>query len=57
MNEHGVQRLIHGHTHRPNIHDLLVNEKKAQRIVLASWEEQGSVLIAEDGEMIVENVV
>ena len=42
--EAGVARMIHGHTHRPAIHDFLLDEKPAQRIVLGDWYEQGSVL-------------
>ncbi|MDX1757113.1 MAG: UDP-2,3-diacylglucosamine diphosphatase [Marinobacter sp.] len=38
MEEHGVQRLIHGHTHRPATHDLEANGKTAQRIVLGDWD-------------------
>jgi UDP-2,3-diacylglucosamine hydrolase len=45
MTEHHVQRLIHGHTHRPSIHDLEVAGHAAQRIVLGDWYEQGSVLV------------
>ena len=44
MTDHKVQRLIHGHTHRPAIHDLLISGKPAQRIVLGDWYEQGSLL-------------
>ncbi|GAA0858080.1 UDP-2,3-diacylglucosamine diphosphatase [Aliiglaciecola litoralis] len=44
MKKHGVQRLIHGHTHRPAIHDLEVNNQPAQRIVLGDWYDQGSYL-------------
>ena len=44
MERWGVQRMIHGHTHRPNIHQLHVNVKPATRIVLGDWYEQGSVL-------------
>jgi UDP-2,3-diacylglucosamine hydrolase len=36
--------MIHGHTHRPAIHDLTLDGKPAQRIVLGDWYEQGSVL-------------
>lgn len=39
-----VPRLIHGHTHRPDIHDLPIAGRPAQRIVLGDWYEQGSVL-------------
>lgn len=40
----GVARMIHGHTHRPAIHDFTLDGKPAQRIVLGDWYEQGSVL-------------
>lgn len=38
------QLLIHGHTHRPAIHELNANGKTAQRIVLGDWYEQGAWL-------------
>lgn len=41
---HGVQKMIHGHTHRPDIHNLTINGQPAQRIVLGDWYTQGSVL-------------
>jgi len=41
---HGVHKMIHGHTHRPATHDLEVNGKPAQRIVLGDWYTQSSVL-------------
>lgn len=44
MMRHGTLRLIHGHTHRPAVHDLVVGGIPAQRIVLGDWYEQGSVL-------------
>jgi UDP-2,3-diacylglucosamine hydrolase len=44
MAKYGVRTLIHGHTHRPKIHQLLVNEKTAQRIVLGDWDQQGWAL-------------
>lgn len=37
MTTHRVSTLIHGHTHRPAIHDLTVNSNQAQRIVLGDW--------------------
>ncbi|HET7662179.1 MAG TPA: UDP-2,3-diacylglucosamine diphosphatase [Rhodanobacteraceae bacterium] len=40
----GTTRLIHGHTHRPAIHDFTLDGRPAQRIVLGDWYEQGSVL-------------
>lgn len=44
MLEHGVSQLIHGHTHRPNIHSVRLNEKTAKRFILAEWDTCGSVL-------------
>ncbi len=46
MSEHNVCLLIHGHTHRPAIHDLAVNGRTARRVVLGDWYEQSSVLFA-----------
>ncbi|XOV78370.1 MAG: UDP-2,3-diacylglucosamine diphosphatase [Aestuariibacter sp.] len=44
MQNHSVQRLIHGHTHRPAIHDVQLQDKAGKRIVLGDWYEQGSIL-------------
>jgi UDP-2,3-diacylglucosamine hydrolase len=44
-----VRRMIHGHTHRPGIHDTSVEGAPAQRIVLGAWYEQGSYLTYEKG--------
>ncbi|MFA3789957.1 UDP-2,3-diacylglucosamine diphosphatase [Aliiglaciecola sp. SL4] len=44
MQKFNVQQLIHGHTHRPAIHQLVANDKPALRIVLGDWYDQGSML-------------
>lgn len=31
--------LIHGHTHRPNIHDHLINNRVVKRVVLGDWDD------------------
>ena len=36
--------LLHGHTHRPAIHELEVDGRPCTRIVLGDWHERGSVL-------------
>ena len=41
---YGIDRLIHGHTHRSAIHSLPVAGRPCTRIVLGDWYEQGSVL-------------
>lgn len=42
--EHGVRRIIHGHTHRQAIHDLSVDHQHCQRIVLGDWHDTGSAV-------------
>ena len=45
LSEHQVTRLIHGHTHRPGVHQhQITGLGTAQRIVLGDWYEQGSIL-------------
>ena len=48
IQEHKVKQLIHGHTHRPAIHDFSIDNKKVKRIVLGDWFEQGSVLVCNE---------
>jgi UDP-2,3-diacylglucosamine hydrolase len=45
----GVRLLIHGHTHRPAVHEFELDGAPARRIVLGAWYEQGSYLHYEDG--------
>ena len=44
----GVSLLLHGHTHRPNVHRFELDGAPAARIVLGDWHEQGSVLEWDD---------
>ena len=48
MQTEGIYRMIHGHTHRPAIHEFKIDSQAAQRIVLGDWYEQGSVLVCDD---------
>nr|WP_298249049.1 UDP-2,3-diacylglucosamine diphosphatase [uncultured Halomonas sp.] len=52
MAAHGVTTLIHGHTHRPAVHDLEVDGQPARRIVLGDWQPgQGwEIVVEDDGE-------
>ena len=56
LRAHGVRRLIHGHTHRPAIHDFALDGQAARRIVLGDWYEQGSVLVCDDAGCRLEGV-
>jgi len=40
----GVNLLIHGHTHRPAVHEFDLDGVPARRIVLGAWHDQGSCL-------------
>ncbi|TXH76513.1 MAG: UDP-2,3-diacylglucosamine diphosphatase [Lysobacteraceae bacterium] len=44
FSRYGVDTLIHGHTHRPAIHDAEIGGRACRRIVLGDWYTQGSVL-------------
>lgn len=44
MMESGVKTLIHGHTHRPAVHDVQLDGTTAQRIVLGDWDREGWLL-------------
>ena len=48
LREASVQIMLHGHTHRPAVHELTVDGTAAQRIVLGDWYEQGSVVRWDD---------
>ncbi|AIR06508.1 UDP-2,3-diacylglucosamine hydrolase [Cedecea neteri] len=54
LTRHNVQWLIHGHTHRPAIHELTANGQPAFRCVLGAWHEEGSMIkvTAENVELI-----
>lgn len=45
MEQADVRLLIHGHTHRPDIHSLTVSGEPATRIVLGDWHQSGHALI------------
>ncbi|MFC7368001.1 UDP-2,3-diacylglucosamine diphosphatase [Vreelandella zhaodongensis] len=40
MERFGVTTMIHGHTHRPKVHDLTVEDVPAKRFVLGDWDSQ-----------------
>ena len=44
MSSYGIFALLHGHTHRPAVHEFDVDGHSARRLVLGDWHEQGSVI-------------
>lgn len=51
MEKHRVQWLIHGHTHRPAIHQLTANEAPAFRAVLGAWHSEGSMIRVSESDV------
>lgn len=48
----GIDRLIHGHTHRPARHAYPIGDRTAERWVLADWRGHGEALVADQqGEL------
>lgn len=41
---HGCTRMVHGHTHRPARHKLVVDGQACERWVLGSWDDQPGAL-------------
>jgi len=56
MRQHGVYRLIHGHTHRPAIHSFTLGGHAAQRIVLGDWYKQARILKCRSGKCSLESI-
>ena len=56
MLENNIVQLIHGHTHRPAIHDFILNKKTMKRIVLGDWFKQGSVLVCNESGCLLEAI-
>jgi UDP-2,3-diacylglucosamine hydrolase len=54
MQSYGVDLFIHGHTHRPDIHNFKINRLPVRRIVLGDWYTQGSILIANGDKLSLE---
>ena len=43
--------MIHGHTHRPKIHNYKFNGVKSKRVVLNDWYKSGSFLLWDKGKL------
>lgn len=50
LRENKLRHLIHGHTHRPAIHQFELDGQPAQRIVLGDWYEHGNYLLCEGNQ-------
>ena len=48
MRQFNTSLLIHGHTHRPGIHEFMLDNMPARRIVLGDWYKHGNYLRLND---------
>lgn len=51
INKFNVSLLIHGHTHKPGIHDFDIDNKFTKRIVLGDWYRKGEILISREDKL------
>ncbi len=42
--DNDVKVIIHGHTHRPAVHQQIINDQETTRVVLGDWFKSGSYL-------------
>jgi UDP-2,3-diacylglucosamine hydrolase len=49
MQQYHCHTLIHGHTHRPALHEFEIDRQAARRFVLADWKKEGAELLCWNG--------
>ncbi len=49
MQQYGCRTLIHGHTHRPALHEFEIAGQAARRFVLADWKKDGAEILRWNG--------
>jgi len=54
LKKYDVDMIIHGHTHRPNIHKIISEDREYKRIVLGDWYDKSFILRISDGEIIID---
>lgn len=45
MRQFNCLTLIHGHTHRPAVHEFMLDGQQARRLVLAEWKRDGATVL------------
>ena len=45
FNDHDIEIMIHGHTHRPNIHKISNEGKNLTRYVLGDWSKNSAIIL------------
>ena len=49
--QHDVTQIIHGHTHRPDVHEYRIDGRSCRRYVLGDWNQTARVLVS-NGEKL-----
>ena len=57
LRDHAYATFIHGHTHRPAMHDHIVDGIHVERWVLADWHEDRGECLAWDGETLTREAI
>ena len=45
FNDHPIEIMVHGHTHRPNIHKISNEDRKLTRYVLGDWSKNSAIIL------------
>lgn len=51
LRHYQVDTMIHGHTHRPAIHQIVADDFSARRAVLGAWHHEGSMIKVTDRDI------
>ncbi len=54
IKEYNVDMIIHGHTHRPNIHKIIIDNQEYERIVLGDWYDKSFILKITDNKITID---
>lgn len=57
LREHGYATFIHGHTHRPEKHDHIVDGIHVERWVLSDWHEERAEALLWNGEALTREAI
>jgi UDP-2,3-diacylglucosamine hydrolase len=57
LRDHGYATFIHGHTHRPAVHDHIVDGIHVERWAMADWHENGGECLCWDGQRLTREVL
>jgi UDP-2,3-diacylglucosamine hydrolase len=50
-----VDTILHGHTHRPAVHHLVIDGRRRTRVVTGDWCREGSVVRWDDSGLTLES--